>query len=73
MLGEARVIGGIGVRTAHSTPFTFTKRPLENLLLISVNSAKQKKKTWIAKRKQLNRVVFKKLAQKLKQLSTSKP
>jgi hypothetical protein len=51
MLGVAKVTSGIGVRTARSIPCIYTKRPIENRLQTSVNSAKQRKKTATARYK----------------------
>jgi len=45
MLGVAKMTSGIGVRTAHSILFIFTKRRLWSRILISVSSAKQRKIT----------------------------
>ena len=49
MLGEVNGISGIGVRTAHNTPCTSTKKPLRSRFpQTSVSSAKQRKTTEIA-------------------------
>jgi hypothetical protein len=49
MLREARMIIGIGARTARSTPYTSAKKPLLNPSLTYVNSVKQRLKMESAK------------------------
>jgi hypothetical protein len=54
MLWEAKLTNGIGVRIAHNTPCMSTKDALAlDLILTSVNNAKQKKTTKIAQHKDL--------------------
>jgi hypothetical protein len=54
MLWEAKLTNGIGVRIVHSTQCMSTKDALVlDLVLTSVNNAKQKKTTKIAQHKDL--------------------
>ena len=53
MLKEANLTGGIGVRIAPNIPCTSTKDALIDLILTSVTSAKQKKKTKTAQHKEI--------------------
>ncbi len=59
MLWEAKLTDGIGVRIAHNTPCMSTKDALVlDLVLTSVNNAKQKKTTKIAQHKDLTWRIF---------------
>jgi hypothetical protein len=54
MLWEAKLTNGIGARIVHNTPCMSTKDALVlDLVLTSVNNAKQKKTTKIAQHKNL--------------------
>jgi hypothetical protein len=54
MLREAKLTRGTGVRIAHNTPCMSTKDALViDRILTSVNNAKQRKTTKIARRKDL--------------------
>jgi hypothetical protein len=54
MLWEAKLTNGIGARIVHNTPCMSTKDALvPDLVLNSVNNAKQKKTTKIAQHKDL--------------------
>jgi hypothetical protein len=57
MLRDPHLTDGIGVRTAHNIPCPSTTDALRDRDLISVTSAKQKKKNKFAQSKELNKIM----------------